>query len=324
MRKFIGIFLFAVAFCLSGTGAFLVYQKIDGYKENERIYENVATIAVNDSNGADADGMGETVEIEDEQIPMAEKPEGMDENEYKGQYDGTTINWDELDGKNVAGWIMLGDTVNYPIMQGDDNSYYLKHAYDGTYNANGSIFMNSHNDLAFRDVNTIIYGHNLRSGKMFGTFKKYLREQEKGMHFYIYTPDGRKRTYEVISIAETKDGGFAYSYSFANTKEYKEYLNQINDASAFDTGYTGDINRRVVTLSTCRSVGSAEGWRVIIVGKEVENRKIQEPAKWYQEPGDDVTTILDIEENIEKVSDEINQIKRERKEKEAESQSKGN
>lgn len=329
MRKALGILLLLVAFGLSVIGGFLIYQKFDGYKENEEIYDGVASIAVN--KGTDS---YESPVWENGEVPTdgTVKIPGMDENEYHGdgvveenhKYTGTTINWEELKGnKSIVGWITLGEVINYPIVQGNDNSYFLKHAYNGVSNANGSIFMNSNNDGNFRDVNTIIYGHNLKSGRMFGTLKQYLKKGKRDLHFYIYTPDGCKRTYEIISIAETKDGGFAYNYAFSKISDYKEYLNKITDASAYDTGYDYDITKRVVTLSTCRSTGSSQGWRVVVVGKEVSVEKVQDAASWYKAPADEHVTILDVEKNIENTTNAISNLKEQRKQQEIENQ-KGN
>lgn len=321
MRKVIGVFLLVISFVLACTGGILVYQKIHGYEENEEIYENVASMAVQQKKNADS---SERTEDQPERKPEHTGGNGMKENEYKEEYDGPTIDWEVLKGKNAVAWIMFGDDneiINYPVMQGDDNAYYLNHAYDGTYNANGSVFMNTHNDADFRDMNTIIYGHNLRSGRMFGTFKHYLAGKDgKELRFYIYTPDGKRRTYEIISIAETKDGGYAYNYAFSKINEYKEYLSQITENSAYDTGYDSDVTKRVVTLSTCRSIGSAQGWRVIIVGKEAKVETVQKPASWYKKSERSVVTILDVEESIKKASAEIAELKKQRKENELKAQ----
>lgn len=325
MRKFFGIFFIVIAICLASSGGYLLYQKFEGYKENEEIYDKVADIAIND-----------TYTLPDENVPLGNAP-GMDLNQYKEKNENnkegkkektdkkkekkTTINWEELNGlKNLRGWVMFGDVVNYPIMQYGDNQYYLTHAYNGTYNANGSVFMNSENDGFFRDANTIIYGHNLRSGRMFGTFKQYLQKNGKDLHFYIYTPDGKKRTYEIISIAETKDGGFAYNYAFSKIEKYKEYLEKVTGSSQYNTGYKYDISKKTVTLSTCRSTGSAAGWRVVIVGQESNVEDVQKPASWYKAPADKHVTVLDIENEFDKTTNEINDLKRQRKEEEMKQQ----
>lgn len=326
MRKIAGIILLIISIICMGVGGILIYKKFDGYKENEEIYDNVASIAVNTSTESNEQYIDEDIENEDDSPTVIP---GMAENEYNEQTaqkekkkekkinGGLTINWEELKGNNIIGWIVLGEKVNYPVVQGNDNSYYLKHAYNGASNANGAIFMNSNNDSAFRDMNTIIYGHNLKSGKMFGTFRNYIKDKScQNMKFYIYTPDGNVRTYEVISIAETKDGGFAYEYAFSKISQYREYLTKVKEASAYDTKSNYDITKRVVTLSTCRSTGSAQGWRVVIVGKEVSIDKIQKAASWYKAPQNEHITILDIEENVKEATEAINKLKRERKEQE--------
>lgn len=338
MRKAVGILLLVMAFCLTAVGGFLVYQKISGYRENEAIYDDVASIAVNrGSTGTDENPTGDGSSDDGREFTESggnpEKIPGMEENEYRGESgdgretetaDTTTINWENLKGNpDIVGWITFGDVVNYPVMQGNDNSYYLKHAYNGVSNSNGSIFMNSNNDGNFRDMNTIIYGHNLKSGRMFGTFKQYTKKNGKDLHFYIYTPDGNRRTYEIVSIAEVKDGGFAYNYAFSKISEYRKYLDALSEASLYDTGYDCDPARKTVTLSTCRSTGSGEGWRVIIVGQESCIEKIQEAASWYEKPEDDHVTILDVNENIRQSTDEMAKLKKQRKQDEYESHKNG-
>ena len=92
----------------------------------------------------------------------------------------------------VIGWIQIeGTSISYPIMKGKDNDYYLKHTFEGNYNAAGSIFIDYTNNSNFEDCNTIIYGHNMKNGSMFGLLRKHFKDRESvpGRYIWICTPD---------------------------------------------------------------------------------------------------------------------------------------
>lgn len=193
-----------------------------------------------------------------------------------------TIDWEALKGYPVVGWIKMGNYIDYPILQNDDNKYYLTHSYDGTYNANGSIFMNCNNNSDFMDRNTIIYGHNMRNKSMFGSIKDLLSASEDDpKEFYIYLPDGTKHTYSILSIDKVKDLGFAFQTSFGSLSAFDNYKDQMISASEYSFNVDKTSNKTVM-LSTCNSYGSAAGNRVVVLGQEEYSEQIQSPASWYK------------------------------------------
>ena len=115
--------------------------------------------------------------------------------------------------EDVVGWLYLPDTViNYPVVQGEDNSYYLKHLVDGSYNANGSLFVDYHNKMDFSDDNTLIYGHHMDSGKMFATLVKY-----KNQEFYDAHP-------VAYFLTEEKDYKIEIFSGYVTTHDSDSYL----------------------------------------------------------------------------------------------------
>lgn len=99
----------------------------------------------------------------------------------------------KAENEDVVGWIYCEDTpINYPILQSEKNSFYLHHQPDKTYNASGSIFLDCKNAPDFSDVKSIIYGHNMRLGTMFGSLKNYKQQEYYDEHpvMYLFTPDG--------------------------------------------------------------------------------------------------------------------------------------
>ena len=80
----------------------------------------------------------------------------------------------QTENKDIIAWLHCPDTkINYPVAQSEDNSYYLKHLYDGTANKVGCLFIDYENAEDFSDNNTIIYGHNMKNGSIFGTLDSY-------------------------------------------------------------------------------------------------------------------------------------------------------
>ncbi|MBE6504097.1 MAG: class B sortase, partial [Methanobrevibacter sp.] len=128
------------------------------------------------------------------------------------------INFTELKKVNsdIVGWITIdGTQVNYPIVQGKDNSYYLNHSSNKSYNSLGSIFMDYNSNKDFKDFNTFIYGHNTKNGSMFGEIKKYMdfNFYKKHPFFFLYTPSQNYKV-EIFSVYVDEATSNSYNQSF--------------------------------------------------------------------------------------------------------------
>ena len=192
------------------------------------------------------------------------------------------IDWSKFENFNdVIGWIVIdgNDTINYPVVQSFDNTYYLKHLYDGTSNTSGSIFTSMYNHK-FDDKHTIIYGHNMKNGSMFSSIKKYRDQKYADEHRYIYiaTPDGNTRIFYVYSCFLTdvygdSDGFNAYKYSFMSDDEYKIWIDSSIKKSEISTNDIDiSTNSNIITLSTCMSRGTKTE-RCVVNAVEIENVK---------------------------------------------------
>ena len=114
---------------------------------------------------------------------------------------------------NVVGWIVVpGTQISYPVVQGADNAWYLRHTFSGERNASGAIFMDYRNRADFSDNQTILHGHNMRDGSMFAPLHGWA-----GDRFVIHTPDGVLEfevfncqavpaTGEIFQLRDTEDG----------------------------------------------------------------------------------------------------------------------
>lgn len=171
---------------------------------------------------------------------------------------------------DVIGWLHIPAlSVSYPVVQGNDNSYYLHHLFTGEYNSSGSIFADCHNRPDFSDQNTIIYGHNMKNGSMFGTLSSYQNRAlwESSPYFYLYVP-GKVLKYQIFSCYAGYVGSEAYTYAFPYEADFLNFLEQIKNYAGYDTGVVAEDTDKVVTLSTC--VSSRRDYRYIVHGKLIE------------------------------------------------------
>ena len=168
---------------------------------------------------------------------------------------------------SIVAWIQSeGTVINYPVVQGPDNDHYLYRLADGSRHAMGSIFMDYRNAADFSDSNIIIYGHDMRSGDKFGSFRHYANQEYFEQHhsMFIFTPD---RHYELVLFA-----GYVLDSSqevppmaFENEEHFTRYITDIRRRSIFTSDVEVSFGDRLVFLATCTPVGSVND-RLIIVG----------------------------------------------------------
>lgn len=154
--------------------------------------------------------------------------------------------------KEIVGWISIDDTkLNNPILQADDNDFYLTHNYKGQQSRAGSIFMDYRNDVALEDQHTILYGHVMRDDRMFGALSNYADEAYAKEHQVIHV-ETMHGAYELhVFAAYETTTRFYYLDTTFEGKEYGEFLQDIKGRSRIDTGVTMTVADNMVTLSTC-------------------------------------------------------------------------
>ncbi|MBR5869909.1 MAG: class B sortase [Clostridia bacterium] len=167
--------------------------------------------------------------------------------------------------KDIIGWIEVpGDTeINYPIVQGADNDYYLHYAYNGAYNPAGSIFIDYRNQInVSSNRHTVIYGHNMESGSpMFANLLHYLDESflKNNRYINIYTDDGLCK-YEVFAAYETspKQAGVenhSWRVNFnRDNNVFLAWIESIRNRSKISSNVKIGENDRILTLSTCMNI----------------------------------------------------------------------
>ena len=168
-----------------------------------------------------------------------------------------------------VGYIYQDDTVvSYPILQAEDNDKYLRHLMNGEYNVAGSLFV----DYAFEDgLNSrysIIYGHNMDDGSMFGTLTKYKDEEYYKEHpeFQIFVGD-RGYVYYVYAAAQVPIDSFVFNYNDMTDEEFLEFMAEVKELTDYEIDIPVKITEHshVVLLSTCIEYPRDYNYRYVAV-----------------------------------------------------------
>ncbi|NCB93132.1 MAG: class B sortase [Clostridia bacterium] len=239
------LFLLALCvFCFSAYQLFTIYK---GYKEGVDEYASIEHDTVTKST--------ETLVPVEQKVTADGQPLRLEDLDFQPP----EVDFEELQSINpdVIGWLQLEaiDDISYPIVQGEDNDHYLHRTFKDTYNFAGSIFIDYANSPTFSDCNTIIYGHNMRNGSMFGQLKQ-MYESEKykdSKYLWICTPKAKYR-YEIFSLQYAAVNSETYTLFSEHDENFGKYLDKMVDKSEVDME-TVELSKDdyVVTLSTCTS-----------------------------------------------------------------------
>lgn len=241
-----------VAIAVFCYAAFNLYHIYTEYKKGTDEYNQIEAMAVTGRDADSTEVAGPSAQIK----PPIE------------------VDFDKLKSVNedVVGWIYVDalPDISYPIVKGKDNQTYLHQTYEKNYNFAGTIFVDYENSGDFSDCNTLVYGHNMKNGSMFGHLKKF-REDDKlykqDKYFWILTPE-RNYRYEIITAYTTSVNSDTYTLFKGPGEEFEKYLETIKGYSEIKTDDTDlTIKDRIVTLSTCTG---NESTRFVVQGKRVD------------------------------------------------------
>ena len=156
---------------------------------------------------------------------------------------------------DIIGWIKVeGTEINYPLVLGDDNEYYLDHAYNGEYLRSGTIFADYRCSRAsiYDNRNTVLYGHNMASGDMFAIVNTYEKHPEiLTSLIYIYGFDGIY-VYEPFAMLETNSSFYYFQVRFGSDSEFGNFLNKMLEAATWKKeGVELTPDDKILSLSTC-------------------------------------------------------------------------
>jgi sortase B len=153
----------------------------------------------------------------------------------------------------IVGWIYIPDSkVDYPMVKGTDNSFYVSHTFEKKANGAGAIFLDWKNSGDFSDRNTVIYGHHMKNGSMFAALVEYKNPDYFNSHrtIYLYTPQG-VYTATVFSAYVDVATGPQTTISFANDAEFLSFVETMRNQSITRADTPIGAEDRIITLSTC-------------------------------------------------------------------------
>ncbi|WP_455538584.1 class B sortase [Terrisporobacter sp.] len=215
MRKFflnLMTIICVMIICISG---FKIYTTLRGYKKADNIYSQLRETKDNSHSSTD-----------------------------------TTKNLSSINS-DYKFWINVeGTNIDYPVVQGKDNDFYLNHDFNKNYLPAGSIFLDYRNDFK-ADLNTVIYGHHMRNSTMFGQMEKFKKEDffEKNKKITLATEDNLYE-YEIFAIG-VYDADFGYNtVNFANEDNFNNFLNKILSKAMYSRNIVSSDDK-IITLSTC-------------------------------------------------------------------------
>jgi sortase B len=188
---------------------------------------------------------------DDEAVPMAEAPEALPgELSFLKELDFAPL---REQNAQVLGWIYIpGTDISYPLMADDSNYTYLSSDWTGGGSTLGSIFMECENSRDLTDFNTIIYGHNIVNGSMFGTLKDFGQQDYFDSHreIYLVTDDGIYR-YTSFASYEAQIHSETYKMHYKTAEKRLEAIGLYTEISVVESDLVPDENDHILTLSTC-------------------------------------------------------------------------
>ena len=230
------------------------------YERNSNEYEHLASLKTEDNITVNNEvHINYTKEEEKKELVVLEK--------YKKLFS---------QNKSLIGWIKIDDTnIDYPVMQTVNNEYYLDHNYNQQYDKNGSIFLDKDCDITNPGTNMIIYGHHMKSGKMFGNLKLYSNKSYYDEHpiiqFDTIYEEGRYQIMYVFRSRIYNEDEIVFKYyqffDVATPEEFDSNMSEMAKLSLYDTGVTATYGDKLITLSTCDN--SEQDGRFVVVAKKI-------------------------------------------------------
>lgn len=234
------VILFIIEFALIALAAFSAYKIYLWNSDNQNTTEVLDTIK-------------QSVTVDEVGEPK------VDFNTIKATYPDT------------VGWIKVeGTDVNYPVVQSNDNDYYLNHSIDGSSSGAGWIYADYKNQLDGTDKNIVIYGHNRRDGSMFSSLLNILKSDwynDENNRFVTFITEQGNTKYEVFSVYQIENEEYYINTYFGSNKSFSSFVNTLKGRSIKDFGTEVTADDSILTLSTC---GNDKKYRVVLHAKKTE------------------------------------------------------
>lgn len=246
------VFLLVLLLFFSTIFIFSAFNVIEWLSDNnntdkviEKIKNDVKVDEVKDN---------ENTEVIDEEPT---EPEKVSDYFYYITYPLINVDFESLLKTNneTVGWINVNNTnINYPFVQGINNTYYLNHSFDKSYNSAGWVFMDYRNNKEMNNKNTILYAHGRIDKTMFGSLYKtqYLAwYQNKSNHIIRISTPSVNMSYQIFSVYKIDEESYYIQTDFTSDDVYLEFLNTIKGRSKYDFNVVLNESDKIITLSTC-------------------------------------------------------------------------
>jgi sortase, SrtB family len=177
------------------------------------------------------------------------------------------------ENSDTVGWLYVNNTnINYPFVQGRDNTYYLNRAFDRSRSAVGWLFADYRSDLKDFKKNTVIYGHGRVDQVMFGSLENVLKKSwytNRDNHIIKLSTPTENTLWQVVSVYTIKAESYYLTHNFENDESYDKFLKTIKGRSIYDFDVELDVNDKILTLSTCLNYN---GERIVLHAKLVKSQ----------------------------------------------------
>ena len=246
------VFLLALLLFFSTVLIFSAFKVIEWFSDNnntdkviEKINSDVKVDEVKDN---------ENTEVIDEEPT---EPEKVSDYFYYITYPLINVDFESLLKTNneTVGWINVNNTnINYPFVQGINNTYYLNHSFDKSYNSAGWVFMDYRNNKEMNNKNTILYAHGRIDKTMFGSLYKTQYPawyQNRSNHIIRISTPSVNMSYQIFSVYKIEEESYYIQTDFTSDDVYLEFLNTIKERSKYDFNVVLGGSDKIITLSTC-------------------------------------------------------------------------
>ncbi len=177
--------------------------------------------------------------------------------------------------KDTVAFIHINNTkVNYPVVQANDNSYYLNHSFDGSENKAGWVFMDYRNNINDLDDNIIIYGHSRIDGTMFGSLRNTLSSswQDDPDNYVIFLSTLKENMiFQIFSIYTVERESYYITPNFSNNHEKQVWIDTMKKRNIASMDTEVNVKDKILTLSTCQN---NQGGRIVIQAKLIKRQTI--------------------------------------------------
>lgn len=246
------VFLLVLLLFFSTVFIFSAFKVIEWFNDNNNTDKVIKKI--NSDVKVDEVKDNENTEVIDEEPT---EPEKVSDYFYYITYPLINVDFESLLKTNneTVGWINVNNTnINYPFVQGINNTYYLNHSFDKSYNSAGWVFMDYRNNKEMNNKNTILYAHGRIDKTMFGSLYKTQYPawyQNKSNHIIRISTPSVNMSYQIFSVYKIEEESYYIQTDFTSDDGYLEFLNTIKERSKYDFNVVLNESDKIITLSTC-------------------------------------------------------------------------